>query len=238
MKRVLGMERPVVPSAVDRFLGSPRAGGSRSRRRLLAGAVSGSIVLHGLSLSGLGLLEDVAGHPEVRAEIPIELVVEAEPAKPAEASPVARPEARPDPMAHSRPSEHLPLAASVEPSPRSEPSTRSGLDRTSLRAEPLPSSSESGNEAAAYDRVVLARLEQHKRFPKAAHARGARGVAVVGFALDAKGEVAASVLLRSAGAADLDAESLAVIRRAAPFPKPPPGARRRFAVDIAFGTGG
>jgi protein TonB len=35
---------------------------------------------------------------------------------------------------------------------------------------------------------------------------------------------------------DLDAESLALVNRAAPFP-PPPGAQRSFAIEVAFGMG-
>jgi colicin import membrane protein len=89
-----------------------------------------------------------------------------------------------------------------------------------------------------YDVVVVGSLERAKQFPKQASRRRARGTAVVGFALDETGRVLVAALLRSSGDRDLDNESLAVIARAAPFPKPPPGVRRKFAVDIAFGMGG
>lgn len=38
-------------------------------------------------------------------------------------------------------------------------------------------------------------------------------------------------------ALDLDAESVAVINRAAPLPPPPPGAQHSFVVEVAFGKG-
>jgi colicin import membrane protein len=54
---------------------------------------------------------------------------------------------------------------------------------------------------------------------------------------DESGGVASDSLLRSSGEADLDAESVALVRRAAPFPPPPPGAQRSFAIEVAFGMG-
>ena len=54
-------------------------------------------------------------------------------------------------------------------------------------------------------------------------ARRAEGVATVRFSLDAAGHVVAAALARSSGVPVLDAESLALIRRAEPFPAPPSG---------------
>lgn len=54
-------------------------------------------------------------------------------------------------------------------------------------------------------------------------------------ALDSSGRVASLSLLRSSGEADLDAKGLAVVSRAGPFPPPPPGAKRSFAIEVAFG---
>lgn len=107
-----------------------------------------------------------------------------------------------------------------------------------IRAVPVPMPAEHGDETMRYDVAVVGNLERAKQFPRRASQRRARGTAVVGFALDDAGRVLVAALLRSSGDRDLDGESLAVIHRAAPFPKPPPGARRTFAVDISFRLGG
>ena len=108
-------------------------------------------------------------------------------------------------------------------------------DRFRAVAVPLPS--ESGGEAVSYNVIVLGLLERAKHYPETARQRGAKGVAVIGFVLDGAGGIASVSMLRSSGEADLDAESVALVNRAAPFPPPPPGAKRTFAIETAFGMG-
>jgi TonB family protein len=108
----------------------------------------------------------------------------------------------------------------------------SGPDRFRAIAVPLPS--ESGGEAMSYRFFVGGILERVKHYPESALQRHAKGIATIGFVLDESGGVASVVLLRSSGEADLDAESVALVKRAAPFP-PPPGAQQSFAIDVAFG---
>jgi colicin import membrane protein len=99
-------------------------------------------------------------------------------------------------------------------------------------ATPLPV--EGGDDPLNYKVIVFGMLERAKHFPEAALARRAHGMSVIGFALDEAGQVARVALLQSSGDADLDAESLAVVGRAAPFPTPPPGAQRSFVAEITF----
>ena len=101
----------------------------------------------------------------------------------------------------------------------------------------MPLASESGGEAASYSFIVGGMLERVKHYPETARQRGAKGIAIIGFVLDESGRVASVSLLRSSGEADLDAESVAVVNRAAPFPPPPPGAQHSFAIEVAFGMG-
>jgi TonB family protein len=89
----------------------------------------------------------------------------------------------------------------------------------------------------SYSLIVGGMLERAKHYPKSAKQRGAKGVAVIGFVLDGFGRVASVSLLRSSGEPALDAESAALVNRAAPFPPPPPGAKRSFAIEVAFGMG-
>jgi periplasmic protein TonB len=106
--------------------------------------------------------------------------------------------------------------------------------RIVFRAAAVPLPAESGGEAMRYRFIVGGMLERVKHYPERALQR-AKGVATVGFVLDRSGGVASVVLLRSSGEADLDAESVALVNRAAPFPPPPPGAQHSFAIEVSFG---
>jgi colicin import membrane protein len=90
-------------------------------------------------------------------------------------------------------------------------------------------------EAINYKVMVFGMLERVKHFPDAAAARGAQGSAVVVFSLDDAGGVKSVSLFKSSGDPDLDAESVSVVTRAAPFPIPPAGAQRDFAAELTFG---
>lgn len=99
----------------------------------------------------------------------------------------------------------------------------------------MPPPAADGRDAANYQAVVGSFLERAKNLPASARKRGAKGVAKIGFAIDESGGVAGVSLLRSSGQGDLDAECIALIRRASPFPPPPAGAIRAFAIEVAFG---
>jgi TonB family protein len=60
------------------------------------------------------------------------------------------------------------------------------------------------------------------------------GLASVAFSLDAGGRVTSASVVHSSGHADLDSEAGAILRRASPFPPPPPGAPRSMTVPISF----
>ncbi|WOJ89556.1 TonB family protein [Methylocapsa polymorpha] len=105
-----------------------------------------------------------------------------------------------------------------------------------FRAVAVPLPVEGGDEPMDYKVIVFGMLARAKHYPETAIERGARGVAAVGFSVDETGQVTSVALLQSSGEADLDEESLAVVRRAAPFPAPPPGAPRSFGAQITFGV--
>ena len=104
-----------------------------------------------------------------------------------------------------------------------------------FRAVAVPLPVEGGDEPLSYKEIVFGLLERAKQYPQTARERGARGSAVVSFVIDDAGELTDVSLVQSSGEADLDAESLALVARAAPFPKPPLGAQRAFAAEITFG---
>jgi periplasmic protein TonB len=92
----------------------------------------------------------------------------------------------------------------------------------------------SAAEAVEYQQAVVARLSAVKRYPDAARERAPNGVAIVSFSIGASGAVGALSIAQSAGDTALDAEALATVRRASPFPPPPSGAPRTFAAPLSF----
>jgi TonB family protein len=106
-----------------------------------------------------------------------------------------------------------------------------------FRAVAVPVPSEGEGEAMSYQLIVGGMLERVKHYPERALQHGVKGRAVISFVLDRSGGVASVILLRSSGDAELDAESVALVERAAPFPAAPPGAQHSFTVEVAFGMG-
>jgi periplasmic protein TonB len=92
----------------------------------------------------------------------------------------------------------------------------------------------SSAEAGAYQGEVLGRIAAQKRYPEAARERAPQGVAIVRFSIAASGQLAGASLSQSAGDPLLDAEALATVRRASPFPPPPAGAPRNFSVPLSY----
>jgi protein TonB len=114
-----------------------------------------------------------------------------------------------------------------------------------VETAPVPAAPEQGkfspSDAKAvqtWQRKILALLERNKRYPPSAQSRRQQGVARVAFSLDRQGRVVATRLVSSSGAAALDEEALALVRRAQPFPAWPagrfPGERVDLSVPIAF----
>lgn len=86
-----------------------------------------------------------------------------------------------------------------------------------------------GNAAASnYPGAVMARLSRVSR-PSV----GTRGSAVVTFSIGPGGRLADIRIARGSGSSRLDRAALQVVRRAAPFPRPPAGAQRRFSITIS-----
>lgn len=61
-----------------------------------------------------------------------------------------------------------------------------------------------------------------------------QGAAAVSFTLGSTGAVGSVRLARASGVAAIDQEVQAMVRRASPFPPPPPGAERSFSISINF----
>jgi periplasmic protein TonB len=101
-----------------------------------------------------------------------------------------------------------------------------------------PSRASPSQNVSHWQQALVARLDRFKRYPAQAH--GAEGVASLTFTIDRKGNVLNSQIATTSGSAVLDAEVLALVKRAAPFPPPPAvvvDADLSFVVPIRFTAG-
>lgn len=86
----------------------------------------------------------------------------------------------------------------------------------------------SGNAAASnYPGQVMVRIARAGK-PRV----GSRGTAVIAFSVGNGGQLASARVAQSSGSSTLDQAALALIRKAAPFPRPPAGAQRSFSIRI------
>lgn len=85
-----------------------------------------------------------------------------------------------------------------------------------------------GNAAVSnYPGQVMRRLSRQRK-PRL----NFQGTALVSFSIASNGRLAGARVARSSGSPKLDAAALALVRRAGPFPKPPPGAKRNYQISI------
>ena len=85
--------------------------------------------------------------------------------------------------------------------------------------------------------ALAARLQRFKRYPPAARTRGEQGTATVAFTIDHEGHLVRSQIVQSSGSSLLDQETLAMLARAQPMPKPPadtPDSALSFIVPVHF----
>jgi protein TonB len=74
---------------------------------------------------------------------------------------------------------------------------------------------------ARWESTLAAHIERFKHYPAEARARGDQGTATVAFTIDHEGRLVSSRIVQSSGSATLDQETLAMLVRAQPMPKPP-----------------
>ena len=169
--------------------------------------------------------------PEVVA--PPEQKTEPTPPKPEPAK--VEPEKKPAPVKPKVVRADAKKPTEAPPAPRTTASPRAE------RQTPAVSVASSGASAAAvasYNQLVLAHLRRFKQYPPEAKAAGKQGVGRVNFTLGRNGQVLASRLAGSTGHPVLDAESLATLRRAQPFPPFPSDMTQgsmSFTMPVSFG---
>jgi periplasmic protein TonB len=163
------------------------------------------------------------GPPEMEAEPTPPPKEETKP--PEEVAEVALPEPeppKPQPPVEQReataaPSVELPPAAAAPPTPGAEVKTPAAIIR--------------------WQSALAAHLERFKRYPAAARAHHEQGIATVAFTIDHEGHLLRSTIVQSSGSPELDQETLDMLARAQPMPKPPsdtPGRALSFTVPVRF----
>ena len=104
------------------------------------------------------------------------------------------------------------------PAPRTTAAPRSEQNTAATPRAPNPGSAASRAAIASWRDLVVARLQQNKRYPSAAEARRDQGTVTLSFTVDRSGRVLARSIIRSSGVSSLDEEVLAMIHRAQPLP--------------------
>jgi protein TonB len=138
------------------------------------------------------------------------------------------------------PAKPKPVRTDAKKPAEATPAPRTTAAPRAERQAPAASAISAGASAAAvasYNQRVAAHLQRFKQYPPGAKAAGQQGTARLSFSLGRGGQVLASRLAGSSGQAALDAETMAMVRRAQPFPAFPPEMKQgsmSFNVPIQF----
>jgi protein TonB len=92
-----------------------------------------------------------------------------------------------------------------------------------------------GRARADWNSMIVAHLNRYKNAPSGLQSPG--GVVTVDFAIDRSGKLLSSRVAHGSGMSELDREAMEMLRRAQPFPPPPPelaGVRFPFNVPVRY----
>jgi protein TonB len=168
-------------------------------------------------------------------EAPPEQKVEPPPPKP-EPAKIVPDQPKPIPTKPKPVRTEVKKPADAPPAPRT-----SAAPKAERQAALTPSSAPAGATSAAalasYNQLVAAHLQRFKQYPSSAKAAGEQGTSRLSFTLGRSGQVLGSRLAGSSGHPSLDGETLAMVRRAQPFPPMPPElnkASMSFSIPVQF----
>ena len=153
---------------------------------------------------------------------------QAAPAKPVRHEPVQRKRVKSDRLAKPHDSE-------TPPAPRW--TAAPNVDRTSATISTAAVGMRAAATMPSYRQLLAGHLQRFKQYPASARAAGEQGTAMLSFSVSRSGQVLGARLARSSGYADLDAETLAMVRRAQPLPPIPPEipqATLSFSVPVNY----
>ncbi len=114
--------------------------------------------------------------------------------------------------AENAPAASAPAVAAAAPQPRELPAALGSAAGGAGTMSP---------EEARWEGAILGRIEGHRRYPKAALKAGIEDRVMLRLVLARDGKLLRAEVARSAGHPSLNAEVLALARRANPYPRPP-----------------
>jgi protein TonB len=206
------------------------------------GAAAFALLLNPISES-----EFEAGAPVVTIELPEMPAAFAPPPSDLAPGPTEpESEQRPLPKEETKPPEEVAEVALPEPEPpkpeppaEEKPPTAMPSVTMATPAPPVAGAAVQPSTAVVrrWESELVAHIERFKRYPAEARSRGQQGLARVAFEIDRDGWVRARRIVQSSGSPELDQESLAMLIRAQPLPKPPNQVQSgalSFVVPIRF----
>ncbi|MGY2047964.1 TonB family protein [Methylobacterium sp. JK268] len=152
--------------------------------------------------------------------------------KPRAETPPEKPAEKPKPRKESETPRKPKPREQAKTASRAGGGSRSDRQTAARTAAPVAGEAVSEASRASWQNEVRSRIVRAKRFPSEAH--GATGVAVVSVTFTASGGAGGARLVASSGNAALDAEAVAVMSRAAPYPPPPSGRATVLTVPLNF----
>lgn len=160
--------------------------------------------------------------PEDKPEA--EVVSKAAPLKDQKPTEKQKPAKTQAPMASHERAELAKEFAALSPSPQ-----------FSLATVAKPSPVSGGHcTADPYLCTLFGLIMRQQRYPDAARAQHLEGKVVIAFWVDERGDLTHQALYKTSGHPLLDAEAMATVHRAAPFPPPPPGSPHGFIAQMDF----
>jgi protein TonB len=129
-------------------------------------------------------------------------------------------------------------AEATKPAPRTSAAPKADRQPSSAAAAAAaPAGVPAAAALASYNHLVAAHLQRFQQYPSGAKAAGEQGSSTLSFALGRNGQVLSSRLAGSSGHPALDGETLAMVRRAQPFPPIPPELKQAsmsFTIPVRF----
>jgi TonB family protein len=154
-----------------------------------------------------------------------------------DAEPVAKPEPLKDkPSEKQKPTkEKTPVATHSRSSLAQEFASLSEAPHYSIATPAKPSPVSGGHcNTNPYLCTLYGLIMRQQHYPETARRLHVEGKVVVAFWIDERGDLVHQAVYRTSGYPDLDNEAVAAIRRAAPYPPPPPGAPHGFVAQMEF----
>lgn len=158
--------------------------------------------------------------------------------EPVEEPPVEEPEAEQEPPPKiEEPIEETPPEEKPTSSASAPPEAPMDDDQAAAPNQGVSAPVVDHNRVLNWQSSLMMKLNEAKRYPVSARRSRHEGVAYLRFAMDREGSVLSASIESSSGYPLLDEETLALIERAQPLPKPPedmPGESLEFVVPVEF----